>query len=91
MDWESGINRCKLLHSEWISNENLLYSMGTISSHLSRNMMEVNVRKKNMTFLTGHLAVQQKLTEHCISTIVEKLKSLKKKKEREAKEKKKDS
>ena len=34
MDWESWINRCKLLHLEWISNEILLYSPGTISSHL---------------------------------------------------------
>ena len=28
MDWESGVNRCKLLHLEWISNEMLLYSTG---------------------------------------------------------------
>ena len=26
MDWESRVNRCKLLHLEWISNETLLYS-----------------------------------------------------------------
>ena len=25
MDWESGVNRCKLLPWEWISNEILLY------------------------------------------------------------------
>ena len=28
MDWESGVNRSKLLHLEWISNEILLYSTG---------------------------------------------------------------
>ena len=28
MDWESGVNRCKLLHLEWISNEILLCSTG---------------------------------------------------------------
>ena len=28
MDWESGVNRCKLSHLEWISNEMLLYSTG---------------------------------------------------------------
>ena len=28
MDWESGVNRCKLLYLEWISNEILLYSTG---------------------------------------------------------------
>ena len=27
-DWEFGVNRCKLLHLEWISNEILLYSTG---------------------------------------------------------------
>ena len=28
MDWESGVNRGKLLHLEWISNEILMYSTG---------------------------------------------------------------
>ena len=28
MDWESGVNRYKLLPLEWISNEILLYSTG---------------------------------------------------------------
>jgi len=28
MDWESGINRCKLLPLEWISKELLQYSTG---------------------------------------------------------------
>ena len=28
MDWESGVNRCKLLPLEWISNEIVLYSSG---------------------------------------------------------------
>ena len=28
MDWESWVNRYKLLHLEWISNEILLYSTG---------------------------------------------------------------
>ena len=28
MDWESGVNGCKLLHLEWISNDILLYSIG---------------------------------------------------------------
>ena len=27
-DWEFGVNRCKLLHLELISNEILLYSTG---------------------------------------------------------------
>ena len=28
MDWESGVNRCKLLHMEWVNNEVLHYSTG---------------------------------------------------------------
>ena len=28
MDWGSGVNRCKLLYLEWISNKILLYSAG---------------------------------------------------------------
>ena len=27
-DWEFGVNRCKLLHLEWISNDILLFSTG---------------------------------------------------------------
>ena len=34
MDWEFGINRCKLLPIEWISNEILLYSTGNYICHL---------------------------------------------------------
>ena len=28
VDWEFGISRCKLSHTEWINNEVLLYSTG---------------------------------------------------------------
>ena len=28
VNWEFGVSRCKILHSEWISNEVLLYSTG---------------------------------------------------------------
>ena len=46
MDWEFGVNRCKLLPLEWISNEILLYSTGNYVQSL---MMEHdNVRKKNV-------------------------------------------
>ena len=33
MDWELGVNRCRLLPLEWISNEILLCSTGNVSSH----------------------------------------------------------
>ena len=28
MDWEFGVSRCKLLYTEWINNQVLLYSTG---------------------------------------------------------------
>ena len=46
MDWEFGVNRCRLLPLEWISNEILLCSTGKYVWSL---MMEHdNVRKKNV-------------------------------------------
>ena len=34
MDWEPGVHRRRLLPSEWISNEVLLYRTGSYTSHL---------------------------------------------------------
>ena len=34
MDWEFEVDRCKLLHLEWISNEVLLYSIGNCTQSL---------------------------------------------------------
>ena len=46
MDWEFGVNRCKSLHLEWISNEILLYSP---ENYIWSLMMEHdNVRKRNV-------------------------------------------
>ena len=46
MDWELGVNRCRLLPLEWISNEILLRSTG---NYVWLLMMEHdNVRKKNV-------------------------------------------
>ena len=36
VDWEFEVNRCKLLHLEWISNKALLYSMGNYIQSLVR-------------------------------------------------------
>ena len=47
MDWESGVNRCKLLHLEWISNEILLYS--TMNYIYSLMMEQDHVRKRMYT------------------------------------------
>ena len=37
MDWESGVGRCKLLHSEWISNRVLKYSTGNYTQYLYKS------------------------------------------------------
>ena len=34
MDWESGVSRCKLRHSEWINSKVLMYSAGNYTEHL---------------------------------------------------------
>ena len=50
MDWELGVNRCRLLPLEWISNEILLCSTGNYVWSL---MIEYdNVRKKNVYMYT---------------------------------------
>ena len=46
MDWEFGVNRCRLLPLEWISNEILLCSTGNYVWSLTKE--HENVRKKNV-------------------------------------------
>ena len=45
MDWELGVNRCRLLPLEWISNEILLYSNG---NHVWSLMMKHNNVRKSI-------------------------------------------
>ena len=54
MDWESGLNRCKFLPLEWISNDILLYSPGNYIQSPIWSMTEDNVRKR----IQGHFKVQ---------------------------------
>ena len=59
MEWESGVNRCKLLPLEWISNAILLFSTGNSIQSLGWNRMEDNVRKRMFVYVgLGHLAIQ---------------------------------
>ena len=59
----------------------------TVSSHLRYNMMEDNVRKRIYIYIhLGHYAVQQILKKYCKSTMMEKIKMLKKKKKRRSKQ-----
>ena len=55
MNWEFGVGSCKLFHLEWISNEVLLYSQGTISSLLGKTVIEDNMRKRMYMYVwLGH-------------------------------------
>ena len=47
MDWESGVNICKLSPLEWVSNEILLYSTGNCIWTLMWSMVE-ECEKKNV-------------------------------------------
>ena len=70
MDWEFGISRCKLLYIGWMNNKVLLYSTGNYIPYpvINNNGEEY---KKNTYMHNNHFAVQQKLTQHCKSTILQ--------------------
>ena len=50
-EWEFGVNTCKLLHLQWISNEVQLYSTGNYILSLGLNMVEDNMRKRVCVFI----------------------------------------
>ena len=63
MDWEFGVNRCKLLALEWISSEICCVALGTMSSHLQWSTVE-DILRKICVYLTvglGYFAVQQEI------------------------------
>ena len=72
MAWEFGVRR-KLLNSEWISSEVLLYSTGNSIQSLG---LEHDGGDQKTVFVfvcererLGHFAVQ-KLAQHCKSTVL---------------------
>ena len=79
MDWELRVNRCKLLHLEWISNEILLYSTG---NYIQSLMMENNVRNRMYICVCDWITLlsSSKLIEHWKPTILEKIKIILKRK-----------
>ena len=48
MDWEFGVSRCKPLHLEWMSNENLLYGTGNYIQSLGIEHDGRQYEKKNV-------------------------------------------
>ena len=75
-DGEFWISRCKLLYIEWIKNKVLLYSTGNYIHYpvVNHNGKEC---EKNMCMhvciyiYMNHFAEQQKLTQHCKSSIIQ--------------------
>ena len=65
------VDRCKLFHLEWISNEVLLYSTGNYIQSLGEEHAGRQYEKKNVhiTWL-DHYAEQQKLIQYSKSTIL---------------------
>jgi len=73
MDWEFGVNRCKLLPLEWINNGILLYSTGNCG-HLWWSMIMWEKRMYTCMCEWVILLCSRKLREHCKSAIMEKIK-----------------
>ena len=56
-DLDFGVSRCKLLHLEWINNNVLLYITG-------------NYIQTPGIYMYNCITVQQKLAQHCKSTMI---------------------
>ena len=53
MDWEVGVNRCKLSHLEWISNGVLLYGTGNCVQFLGIEHDGGMIGEKECVYMTG--------------------------------------
>ena len=87
MDWELGISRCKLSHIEWIDNKVLLYGTGNyiqypeINHHGKKHKERIYIdTNKGCVYIYIYIytfiyiyesAVQQKLTQHGNSVILQ--------------------
>ena len=70
MGGEFGVDRFKLSHLEWMSNEVLLYSTGNYIQSLGIEYGGRYYEKKNACIcMIGSCAVQKKMIQHCKSTI----------------------
>ena len=69
MNWESGVNRCKLLHLEWISNEILLYSTGNYIQSLVMEHDGGLCEKKNMYVYTHTQSFSDNIFRHVPSQV----------------------
>ena len=69
----SGISRCKLLYRERVNNKVLMYSTGNYSQYpvINHNGKEYEKECIYIYVCMNHFAVQQKLAQHCKSTILQ--------------------
>ena len=71
-EWEVGVRRCKLLYIEWTNNKVLLYSTENYIQYPMRNHNGKEFFKKEYIYISlNYFALQQKLTQHCESTILQ--------------------
>ena len=70
-DWEFGISRCKLLYIGWISNKVPLYSIGNYIQFPGINHNGKEYLKKKVHMCETVTAIQQRLVQHCKSTILD--------------------
>ena len=76
MEWEFGVSRCKLLCIGWINDKVLLYSTGNYIQYPVINNHGKEYLKSMYIYMyiyvkLNHFAVQQKLTQHCKSTLLQ--------------------
>ena len=67
---EAAVSICKRLHIKWINNKILLYVYSTGNYIQYPVIMEKNFLKR-MYICNNHFSVQQKLAQHCESTILQ--------------------
>ena len=66
--WEVGVSRCKLSHTEWINNRALLWSAENYIQYSMINHMEKILKRDVYTCITELLCCIA-VIKHCISTI----------------------
>ena len=73
ISWEIGIDIYTLLYIKYITNKNLLYSTGNSTQYSVLAYLGKESKKEWIYVYVYliHFAVQQKLTQHCTSTILQ--------------------
>ena len=78
MDWEFGINRCKIVYTEWVNIKVLLHSTGNYIQYLQVNHNGKEYKKEHMCLfiyvcvcVTESLCCKQKLTRCCKLTVLQ--------------------